>query len=319
MNSVFFDIILLGILPALTVILLFIVYQTMKRYFFLKQRIDRISAIYSVNFTKEEIAKDSFKHRMFVLVVAWLRRLHIITNDSAKTYAAQLANAGWLSKNSVVVFLTMQILAILIALLFSLGLVMLVPWFDEKSFLFKAMLVVGVSWLGYRAPGWYLIRSIKVYRRKLRRSFLDFLDLFLICVEAGFSNDKALERVSKELKLLHPELMEQVHLLITELRILPNRKVAWNNFAERTGLTEIKVIVQIINQSEQLGSSISQTLRAQAEIFRSEKMSRIEQKAMRLPTLLTIPLVLFIMPAVLIVVIGPALLNIIGIFRSITS
>ncbi|OGT38558.1 MAG: hypothetical protein A3F11_04700 [Gammaproteobacteria bacterium RIFCSPHIGHO2_12_FULL_37_14] len=312
MNSVFAFILVMLITSVFVVI-----YYSVRRYLTLKQRVDKMASTYITNISEEEAIQkqEDFRKHFLSSVIRTLHRFRIVSYDTTKTHAKKLANAGWISKNSLVIFVSIQLLVFFVAFLWALILVMFVPWFATKSFVFKGIVVIVLMWIGYRLPEIYLSKATNRYRRKLRRSFLDFLDLFLICVEAGFSNDKALARVCKELKQLHPEFMEQVNLLITELRILPQRKVAWENFAERTGIEETKVIAQIINQSEQLGSSISQTLRAQADMFRGEKLSFIEQKAMRLPTLLTLPLVVFILPALLIILLGPTILSIIDTFR----
>ncbi|HLB43621.1 MAG TPA: type II secretion system F family protein [Gammaproteobacteria bacterium] len=308
---------LIFILIILIISVFVVIFYALKQYFSLKQRIDRIASVYMISH-EEELTKTQklLKNKYFIYVVRILYRLRILTHESNKTYAKQLASAGWLSKNVLVVFFSSQIIILIIGFLLALILVLFVPWFVSKSFFLKGFVVLLLMWIGYRLPDLYIRRAMTRYRRKLRHSFLDFLDLFLICVEAGFSNDKALERVCKELKQLHPELMEQISLLTTELQILPQRRVAWENFAERTGIEETKVVAQIINQSEQLGSSIGQTLRAQADIFRAEKLSFIEQKAMRLPTLLTLPLVVFILPALLIVLLSPTILSVINTFKN---
>src|SRR3990167_7151894 len=310
------DIILIFFLIMLTIGFFVFV---LRRYFFLKQRLDRIVSVYTSSIITvdqtESTQQEKLKRHYFLKAVQLLRRLRILTQDSARTYSAKLAHAGWLTKDALVVFTCIQILLVLISLVTSIVFVIALPWLAAKSFSFKGIIVIGMVWIGYRLPDLYLKKAIPRYRRKLSRSFLDFLDLFLICIEAGFSNDKALARVSKELKQLHPQFMEQVSLLITELQILPHRRAAWDNFAERTGIEETRVIAQIINQSEQLGSSIGQTLRVQADMFRGEKLSLVEQKAMRLPTLLTLPLVVFLLPALLLIVLGPSLLSVTQLFK----
>ena len=303
----------------LAVVLFIQIFYTIKRYLYLKQRIEKASASYvNINREKQNLTRDKVSQTILSKATHYLAGFYIFSPEANKEFSKRLVNAGWLSKQALVIFLSLQIMIISLAVLSGIIIVITVPWFEAKSFFVKGVTVVLFTWAAYRLPNFYLWRATKRYRQKLKRSFLDFLDLFLICVEAGFSNDKALARVSKELKRLHPELMEQVGLLITELTILPQRKIAWENFAERTGIEETKVIAQIINQSEQLGSSISQALRVQSDMFRSEKLSYVEQKAMRLPTLLTIPLVVFIIPALMILLLGPSILSAIEAFRKLS-
>ncbi len=292
-------------------------FYQMRRYILFKQRLDKISAPFASNLTEAESLsnQDRFQKSYLLNARRILNYFNVLTVDKTHVFTKRLANAGWLSRNALVVFFSLQFISIFGGLFLGLGLVVLIPWLDSKPWVVKSLVVLFLTWLGYRFPEWYLSRLTQRYRTRLRRSILDFLDLFLICIEAGFSNDKALGRVSVELETLHPELMEQVRILITELSILPNRRLAWENFAERTGIDESKVTAQIINQSEQLGSSISQALRAQIEMFRSERLGFVEQRAMRLPTLLTLPLVLFIFPALMLVILGPAILKAIQVFN----
>lgn len=310
------EIILIITIVVLLIVLFVGIFYMLQRYFLVRQRLEKISSPYQVSRIKEELsAQEKIKKQYVLNVVHIFNHLKVLDYESTKTYAKQLANAGWLDKNSLIIFMSTQLLVLGVGFFLSLMLVTLIPWFASKSFSFKGVVVILLTWIGYRFPDLFLKRAIARYRRKLRHSFLDFLDLFLICIEAGFSNDKALDRVSKELRQLHPELMEQISLLTTELSILPERRMAWENFAERTGIEETKLITQVINQSEQLGSSMGQTLRVQADMFRSEKLSLIEQKAMRLPTLLTLPLVTLILPALLLILLGPSILSIMDMFE----
>ncbi len=306
--------ILIFLLLIVSVLLFMLIFFSLQRYFLTKQRLDKITLSYAPIRTDSLNQQDKIKHTYLSGAKLILNRFHILSSDTTKNYTKRLANAGWLSKNALVIFLSTQIITLFIMFIIAILAISLAPQFEGSSFRVKGLVLIAAMLIGYRLPVFYLSKRTRSYHTILRRSFLDFLDLFLICIEAGFSNDKALERVAKELKQLHPELIEQINLLITELNILPQRRAAWENFATRTGIEETKVIAQIINQSEQLGSSISQALRSQVEMFRNERLSFVEQKAMRLPTLLTLPLVIFILPALFLVLLGPAILTVIDVF-----
>lgn len=294
--------------------IMFISIDYMKRYVMIKQRVEKLTSRYVTTIKDDFNRQDSFKKNYIYLAKRILNYLNVLTTDTTKTFSKRLANAGFLSKNALVVFLSAQMISIFSSIFIGFTLILFVPRISTKPLIIRAIVLVFVMWLGYRLPEFYLNRKTKSYHVTLRRSIIEFLDLFLICIEAGFSNDKALDRISVELAKLHPELSEQVQILITELHILPHRANAWDNFAERMGIEEAKVIVQIIKQSEQLGTSIAQALRAQLEMFRAERLSYVEHKAMRLPTVLTIPLVLFIFPALLLVILGPAIIKAMGVF-----
>ena len=307
------------LLITMICLLAFTIYY-MKRYVVLKQRVDKISAPFirsQVGDEDAESKQDALKKQYVVIAKRMLNFFNLLTVGTTKTFSKRLANAGWLSKNALVIFLSMQVISLFTMVFLGIMMIFFVPFFVKFSLLVKGIIIIVFLYIGYRFPEWYLARKTKAYRIRLRRSILEFFELFLICIEAGFGNDKALERIYSELINLHPELCEQVNLLITELRILPSRNVAWDNFSERTGLDEIKILVQIIKQSEKLGASMGQALRAQIDMFRSERLSQIEHKAMRLPTLLTLPLVGFIFPTLLLVILGPAILKAMAAFSGV--
>ncbi|OGT37342.1 MAG: hypothetical protein A3F12_06180 [Gammaproteobacteria bacterium RIFCSPHIGHO2_12_FULL_38_14] len=301
------------------VVFLFFMIDYMRHYITLKQRLERLTSSYIKNnseFFENSGRLTPLKKQYIFFSRKLLNYLSFLKADTTKTLNKRLVNAGWLSKNALIIFLSVELILFVFSFFLAIMLILFLPFFENKSFLVRASTVIVMMWFGYRLPEMYLSRKIKAYRSKIKKSLYEFFDLFLICIEAGFANDKALERVSKELEMLHPEICEQATILITELNILPNRNMAWNNFIERIELEEVRTLVQLIKQSEKLGASLSQSLRAQLELFRSERLSLVEQKAMRLPTTLTIPLVLFIFPALLIVLLGPAFLQAMEIFSS---
>lgn len=296
------------ILNILTLTL--ITYFLFKKSILFKQRIEKIALPYP---SIDETVTSMNKKKIFMAYLSSakyiLRQLNILTNDSTKILARSLANAGWLSKNSIIVYLSIHFFSIMLFSLSSFGYVFFSTTAQQWSLLSRGITVIFMIWIGYRLPKLALSQMTKRYKIKLRRSILEFLDIFLICINAGFSNDKALKRVSMELAFIHPELCEQIKVLNTELNILPSRQLAWENLIERTGLSEISIVAQTINQSEQLGTSVAQALRTQVEMFRNERLNYVEQKALRLPTLLSLPLVLFIFPALLMVILGPAIIR----------
>src|SRR5579885_3412291 len=309
----------MGILILLMVMtgLLLISIHNMRRFVLLRQRIEKIASPFYRGAREMMPSKqERMKKKYITSAKQILNYMNVLTAETTKEFTKKLSNAGWLSKNALIVFLSILLISIFAGIFFGFALILFVPSISGKPFILRAILLVLLMWLGYRLPEWYLSRKTKSYRAVLRKSILEFMDLYLICIEAGFSNDKSIERISNELMLLHPALCEQMKILSTELRILPNRRDAWDNFADRTGIDETKVVAQIIKQSEQLGASISQALRAQVEMFRSERLSYVEHKAMRLPILLTLPLVLFIFPALLLVILGPAIIRAMEVFGS---
>lgn len=287
----------------------FLFFSYIKRYLFFKQRLEKLSLVYQ-NQKSPLFEQDSAQQAKWLPYVLFLvDKLKLSTADKTKILSKRLMNAGWLSKQAVAVFLVAQTSLFVLALFLVTMAMFFLPMLNNLSWLIKASILLVVAWIAYKFPEWYLKRRIKSYQVKLKVSIVDFLDLFMICIEAGYSNDRALQRISLDLEKLHPELSEQIKILNTELTILPSRRQAWENFAERTGIDEVAVVTQIIMQSERLGASLGQALRAQIEVFRGSRLSLIETRAMRLPAFLTLPLVLFIFPALLLVILGPAVLK----------
>lgn len=147
-------------------------------------------------------------------------------------------------------------------------------------------------------------------REKLRRAMPDALDLLVICAEAGLTLDAALVRVAKEVAPGAPELAEELELTSIELGFLPERRMALDNLEKRTGLPSVGALVGTLAQAEKYGTPLAQSLRVLAREMRDERLMRAEEKAARLPATLTVPMVIFIMPALFIVLIGPAILRV---------
>lgn len=151
-------------------------------------------------------------------------------------------------------------------------------------------------------------------KQVLQRSFPDALDLLLACVEAGLALDGALLRVCKELGRAHPEITHELNRTRVELSLLNDRAQALNNLADRNGLPAFRALVTSLLQSEKFGTSLTDTLRIMSEDYRTQRLMKAEEKAGRLPALITIPLVMFLLPALFLIILGPAVLSVLGTF-----
>jgi tight adherence protein C len=145
----------------------------------------------------------------------------------------------------------------------------------------------------------------------LTAGFPDALDLIVICVEAGLGLGPAIQRVGQELQMPHPELSEEFHLLSVELRTGMPRPQALRNFANRTGLEDVKTLVAILIQTDRFGTSIGDALRVHSDSMRKTRQFRAEELAAKLPVKMLFPLIFFIFPSFFVVILGPALLRII--------
>jgi tight adherence protein C len=138
----------------------------------------------------------------------------------------------------------------------------------------------------------------------------DGLDLLVICAEAGLSLDAALNRVSRELGLSSPDLADELGLTAVELGFLPNRRQALMNLTKRTNLPPIRGVVNTLVQTERYGTPLAHSLRVLSAEFREERMLKAEEKAAKLPATLTVPMILFILPTLFCVLIGPAIIQV---------
>ena len=160
--------------------------------------------------------------------------------------------------------------------------------------------------LSYKAPDLYLDNKIKKRSEAIRKGLPDALDLLVICAEAGLTVDAAFHRVARELGRAYPELGEEFTLTAIELGFLTDRRSAFENFAMRVKLDAVKGVVTTMIQTEKYGTPLASALRVLSNEFRNERMMRAEEKAARLPAIMTVPLILFILPVLFVVILGPA-------------
>jgi tight adherence protein C len=171
----------------------------------------------------------------------------------------------------------------------------------------KAYGLVAVSFiLSYKAPDLYLKNKITKRSNAIRKGLPDALDLLVICAEAGLTVDAAFHRVAKELGKAYPELGEEFSLTAIELGFLTDRRQAFENLSHRINLDAIRGVVTTMIQTEKYGTPLASALRVLSAEFRNERMMRAEEKAARLPAIMTVPLILFILPVLFIVILGPA-------------
>jgi tight adherence protein C len=173
----------------------------------------------------------------------------------------------------------------------------------------KIVACVACVLLGAIGPTVWIRNKITKRQAAIRKGVPDALDLLVICVEAGLSLDAALARVSRELGRGAPELADEFQLTSLELGFLPERRQALENLSKRVTLPAIRAVVSSLLQTEKYGTPLAQSLRVLAAEFRNERMMRAEEKAARLPAVLTVPMVVFILPTLFIVLIGPAVIK----------
>jgi len=166
--------------------------------------------------------------------------------------------------------------------------------------------VIGTAYLGFYAPNIYISNRMSKRQHSIKRAWPDALDLMLICVESGISIEAAMRRVSEELGEQSPALAEEMVLTTAELSFLPDRRVALDNLAARTQIDLVRSVTQALIQADRYGTPVATALRVLAQEGRDERMNEAEKKAAALPPKLTVPMILFFLPVLIAVILGPA-------------
>jgi tight adherence protein C len=247
------------------------------------------------------------------LMSAVVIRLDLLRSQHAQAARTMLARAGIRSNEAMVRYLFARLS---MPFVFGLGILAdasgphLLP-VPEHLRMFAAL---GGAVLGFYAPGAFLRNRIQKRVHQIQLGLPDALDLLVICAEAGLSLDMALVRVSRELETTWPELSEEFAITAAELTYLPERNAAFDNLNARTNMASIRGVVNTLLQTAKFGTPLAQSLRVLAAEFREARMTRAEEKAARLPAMLTVPMIVFILPTLFIVVLGPAVISILDTF-----
>ena len=238
-----------------------------------------------------------------------VRRLNLERGKKAESISQRLAQAGWRSNDALVRYLFCKVV---LPLVFCAGAVVLLyglNLYDLDSTM-RLVATLAAVIVGGFAPEIAIKNQIAKRAEKLRKSLPDALDLMVICAEAGLSLDALMKRVSEEFARSGPELADELALTSVELGFLPDRRQALMNLSSRTASPGIRGMVNSLVQSEKYGTPLAQSLRVLAAEFREDRMLKAEEKAARLPALLTVPMILFILPPLFVVLIGPAILQV---------
>jgi len=180
-----------------------------------------------------------------------------------------------------------------------------------SGFLIAALAAV----IGYMLPSVILGRRMAVYKKQIRNGLADALDLLIVCVEAGSGLDQAIIKATDELAVSYPALSQELGMITTEVRAGKPRLEAFRNFAERTKVDDVQSLVAVMVQTDRFGTSMAQALRTHADVLRTKRRQRAEEKAAKLGVKLVFPLVLCLFPALYVVTLGPAVVKIMRFFQ----
>ncbi len=239
-------------------------------------------------------------------IKTFLESLKVLQDSQLKDIQQKLAQAGIRKKEwAVAVVLGRMIGPIVLGLFFGV-MIYAVDYFPLWPAYKKFGLFAGAVILGYKGPDLWISNMANKRTKEIRKGLPDALDLLVICAEAGLTVDSAFARVARELGRAYPELGDEFALTAIELSFLTERRMAFENLAYRVKLDSVKGVVTTMIQTERYGTPLASALRVLSAEFRNERMMRAEEKAARLPAIMTIPLILFILPTLFVVILGPA-------------
>ena len=216
----------------------------------------------------------------------------------------KLIMAGYRGHAPYVTFLFARLVAPIVLFVGSVVYVFLIAHMDRPMPV-KIGICVGAAYFGLQAPMLFLKNAISKRQLSIKRAFPDALDLLLICIESGMSVEMAFRRVAVEIVGQSIALSEEFTLTTAELSYLQDRKVAYENLARRTGLEGVKSVCLALQQAERYGTPLGQSLRVMAQENRDMRMNEAEKKAAALPPKLTVPMILFFLPVLFVVILGP--------------
>jgi tight adherence protein C len=216
----------------------------------------------------------------------------------------KLVMAGYRGQAPYMTFLFFRMVTPILLLVLAVIYVFFISKMQQSTPV-KIGMCIGAAYLGLQAPMLFLRNAISKRQLSIRRAFPDALDLLLICVESGMSIETAFRKVSVEIGSQSIQLAEEFTLTTAELSYLPDRKVAYENLARRTGLEGVKSVCLALQQSERYGTPLGQSLRVMAQENRDMRMTEAEKKAASLPPKLTVPMIVFFLPVLFVVILGP--------------
>jgi tight adherence protein C len=218
----------------------------------------------------------------------------------------RLRAAGFRSENALNTFLVARFLLPFLFLAIAVFWVFALDHLTTRPLPIRLLAVIFFAYLGFYAPNIYISNAMGKRQKSIKRAWPDALDLMLICVEAGISIEAAMRRVAEELAEQSPSLAEEMVLTTAELSFLQDRRMAFDNLATRTQIDIVKAVTQALIQAERYGTPVAQALRVLAQEGRDERMNDAEKKAAALPPKLTVPMILFFLPVLIAVILGPA-------------
>ena len=239
----------------------------------------------------------------------FVKRMTAVVPRSPKQMTAmrrRFSRAGYYTLTPIAVFTLAQIVLPVVC---GLAPLLLKPTGTEAV----VFILIGAM-IGYQIPTFWLYRKTVARQQQIQNGLPDLLDLLIVCLEAGSALDQALVKSTDELELAYPALAEEFRLLITEIRAGKPRLEAFRNLASRTGVDDVRALVAMLVQTDRFGTSVTQALRTHADVARSKRRQRAEERAAKLGVKMVFPLVFMLFPAFFVVTLGPAVIQFVRVF-----
>lgn len=258
--------------------------------------------------------KRASNERAMSMMRSVVTRMKLMKRLSSSNLNVRLLRAGIRSPDATVKYLFYKV-ALPVGFLAFAVFVFYIAKIYQVADMQKLLITIGAGVFGFFAPDLYLSNKATKRKKELIKALPDGLDLLVICAEAGLHLDAALNRVSEEMAQRSVDLAEELALCSVELSFLPERKMALDNLAMRTNLPAVRGLVNTLMQTEKYGTPLAQSLRVLAAELRHERLMKAEEKAARLPAVLTVPMIIFILPPLFIVLLAPAVLQAIDVAK----
>ncbi|MDA4847938.1 type II secretion system F family protein [Hoeflea poritis] len=271
---------------------------------------DEIRARERARLNAEANSRGSLRHDNNTSIRQFVDRLNLREALVDSTTVKKMRIAGFRTQNALNIFLFARFT---LPFLFLAAAVAYVFWLDglsEQPTAMRVLFCVGAAYLGFYAPNIYVSNKTQKRQKSIRIAWPDALDLMLICVESGVSIEAAFRRVADEVANQSAPLAEELVLTTAELSYLDERRKGFENLGERTGLEPVKSVCQALIQAERYGTPVAQALRVLAQESRDMRMTEAEKKAAALPPKLTVPMILFFLPVIFGVILGPAMMSV---------
>lgn len=265
---------------------------------------------------RERMAQDkqkvSLRQSPKQYVQAVVERFNLTKWVGQEEARLKLVQAGYRGHAPYITYLFFRMVTPIAAFLLTAFYLFVVLDFNQPATV-KIGICIAAAYLGMQLP-WMLLKSkIQKRQKSIKRAFPDTLDLLLICVESGMSIEAALKKVGDEIGSQSVALAEELTLTTAELSYLPDRRQAYENLAMRTDLEGVKSVCMALQQAERYGTPLAQMLRVMAQENRDMRMSEAEKKAAGLPPKLTVPMILFFLPVLFVVILGPAAIKVMAV------